>query len=146
MADLLAAHDISPEEAVFVGDSLSDGDFARTAGVRFVGLQRVFSDAEFRARGLNSAADLETLTRLWSSGQAFGPATSPAVGRRPPSRPIPRPEVTRPGTVLAQTLPTHARGASAMASQAALSPRAGRGVGARLGRSRVPLGRSEGPR
>ena len=72
MAELLAAHDISTEEAVFVGDSLSDGDFARAASVRFIGLQRVFSEAEFRARGLDSVTDLAVLTRLWSSGQALG--------------------------------------------------------------------------
>jgi phosphoglycolate phosphatase-like HAD superfamily hydrolase len=81
---LLADHDIPPDAAVFVGDSLTDGDFARAAGVRFVGLQRVFSDAEFGARGLPSALDLAALTRLWTSAQAFGPRAAPARDGRPP--------------------------------------------------------------
>ena len=108
MADLLAAHDISAEEAVFVGDSLSDGDFARAASVRFIGLQRVFSEAEFRARGLDSATDLAVLTRLWSSGQALGPATSLAASRRSP-RPIAEPRGARSGSI-------HSRGVAALTS------------------------------
>ena len=72
---LLDAHGVRPEEAVFIGDSLSDGDFARAAGVRFVGLQRVCTAAEFRARGRDSVADLAAVTQLWSTAQAFAPST-----------------------------------------------------------------------
>ena len=90
IAGLLEAHGIRPEEAVFIGDSLSDGAFARAAGVRFVGLQRAFTAAEFRARGLGSAADLAAVTRLWIKAQAFEPSTPKAplsrkaIAIRPP--------------------------------------------------------------
>ena len=86
---LLEAHGIRPEEAVFIGDSLADGAFARAAGVPFVGLQRVFTAAEFRARGLGSAADLAAVTRLWTKAQAFEPATPKAIAIQPPRRPWP---------------------------------------------------------
>ena len=83
---LLEAHGIPPEEAVFIGDSLADGAFARAAGVRFVGLQRVFTAAEFRARGLSSATDLAAVTRLWTKARAFEPSTRKAIVLRPPRR------------------------------------------------------------
>ena len=128
IVDLLAAHNISPEEAVFVGDSLSDGDFAREAGVRFVGLQRVFSEEEFRTRGLDSATDLAALTRLWSSGQALGPATSPAAGRRSPPRPIAEPGSLRSESFHSRGVATLASGKSGIVSQDA-RPRAEIAVG-----------------
>ena len=87
IAGLLEAHGIWPEEAVFIGDSLVDGAFARAAGVRFVGLQRVFTAAEFRARGLASAADLAAVTRLWTKAQAFESSTPQAIASRPSRRP-----------------------------------------------------------
>ncbi len=86
MTDLLAAHDIPRDEAVFVGDSLTDGDFAWAAGLRFVGLQRVFSEAEFSARGLTSARDLAALTHLWTRGQALGPPAPQAAIPAPSPR------------------------------------------------------------
>ena len=95
IAGLLEVHGIRPEEAVFIGDSLSDGAFARAAGVRFIGLQRIFTAAEFRARGLRSAADLAAVTRLWTKAQAFEPSTPKAPlppkanAIRPPRRPWP---------------------------------------------------------
>jgi phosphoglycolate phosphatase-like HAD superfamily hydrolase/phosphatidylglycerophosphate synthase len=89
IAGLLEAHDIPPEEAVFIGDSLSDGAFARAAGVRFVGLQRVFTATEFRARGLGSAADLAAVTRLWTKARAFQPATPKTIAIRSSRRPWP---------------------------------------------------------
>ena len=82
--ELPAAHGIPYDEAVFVGDSLADGDFARAAGIRFIGLQRIFSAAEFGTRGLGSARDLAALTHLWTSGQAFAPGPrKPATAGAP---------------------------------------------------------------
>jgi CDP-L-myo-inositol myo-inositolphosphotransferase len=83
IARLLAAHDIPPEEAVFIGDSLSDGAFARMAGVRFLGLHRVFTSTEFRTRGFRSAADLAAITRLWTKARDFQPSTPKTIAIRP---------------------------------------------------------------
>lgn len=87
IAGLLEAHGIRTEEAVFIGDSLSDGAFARAAGVRFLGLQRVFTATEFRARGLDSVADLAEVSRLWTKAQTLQPSTPQTIAISPPQTP-----------------------------------------------------------
>ncbi len=62
---ILEQHELEPEEAIFVGDSLRDGDSAKDKGVRFIGLRRMFDERAFKKRGLASVQDLTALTRLW---------------------------------------------------------------------------------
>jgi len=76
---ILREYHLSPSDVILVGDSFADYDFARTAGVRFVGLARMFSVADFRRRGIVSVSNLFELTRLyerWDGLIAFrAPAT-----------------------------------------------------------------------
>jgi 1L-myo-inositol 1-phosphate cytidylyltransferase / CDP-L-myo-inositol myo-inositolphosphotransferase len=62
---LISRHELAPDRVLFVGDSPRDAQLLRRVGVRFVGVQRLFSRHEFRRRGLHSVRDLAALTRLW---------------------------------------------------------------------------------
>jgi len=56
---------------VFVGDSLKDGEIAVSKGIQFIGINRIFTEAEFREQGLCSVADLTALVRLWRESMSF---------------------------------------------------------------------------
>jgi choline kinase/phosphoglycolate phosphatase-like HAD superfamily hydrolase/phosphatidylglycerophosphate synthase len=77
---ILHEHAFSPSEAVFVGDSFADADFARMAGVPFIGLARMFPAAEFDRRGIFSVSDLLALTRLWQRWNELLSFRQPANG------------------------------------------------------------------
>jgi phosphoglycolate phosphatase-like HAD superfamily hydrolase len=62
---VLEQHDLEPEEVIFVGDSLRDGDFAKGREVPFIGIRRIVDENAFQQRGLPSVQDLTELTRLW---------------------------------------------------------------------------------
>jgi choline kinase/phosphoglycolate phosphatase-like HAD superfamily hydrolase/phosphatidylglycerophosphate synthase len=62
---ILHDYELAPPDVIFVGDSLADHDFARAAGVRFVGLARMVPAASFRQRGVLSVRDLTALTRFY---------------------------------------------------------------------------------
>jgi CDP-L-myo-inositol myo-inositolphosphotransferase len=62
---ILRHHGLSPDEVIFVGDSLMDYEFVRGKGVRFIGLRRLFEEHDFRDRGLFSVKDLTELTNVW---------------------------------------------------------------------------------
>ena len=66
---ILEQHELEPEEAIFVGDSLTDGDYAKDRRVRFIGIRRIFDERAFQERGLPSVQDLTALTRLWRQSE-----------------------------------------------------------------------------
>ena len=69
IAFIIEQQRLDPHEVVFVTDSPHDYDFVRGTGLRFVGIQRLFSEQEFEARGLVSVKDLSTLTQMWGSSE-----------------------------------------------------------------------------
>ena len=62
---ILQQHRLKPDEVIFVGDSLRDHDYVKDQNIRFIGVQRMFDEEEFRRRGQMSIENLSTLTRLW---------------------------------------------------------------------------------
>lgn len=68
---ILQDHDLDPDEVLFVGDSLMDYEFVRNQKVRFIGIQRIFDEREFRKRGLFSVQDLTALTQLWNKSEGL---------------------------------------------------------------------------
>jgi len=68
---ILDQYGLDPSEVLFVGDSLADAQFVVDNGVRFIGINRLFSREEFRERGLFSVVDLSDLTRLWGSSKGL---------------------------------------------------------------------------
>ncbi len=62
---ILQRYGLTPDEVLFVGDSLLDHEFVRDNGVTFIGIRRLFDEWEFKERGLRSVQDLTALTRLW---------------------------------------------------------------------------------
>ena len=68
---VLAQHGIEAESAVFIGDSFADASFASAAGVRFIGLSRLFKAEDFRRRGLLSVPSLTALTALYGRWQGL---------------------------------------------------------------------------
>src|SRR5215210_8695553 len=82
IAAILHAHRLDPAEVILVGDSFADQDFARSAGVRFIGVARMFAAEEFRQRAMVSVADLAELTRLverWGQAIRFVDARAPGA-------------------------------------------------------------------
>ena len=69
IASVIERHRLDPNEVVFVTDSPHDVDYVKGTGLRFVGIQRLFSEQEFQARGLGSVKDLSTLTQLWRTSE-----------------------------------------------------------------------------
>ena len=65
LARILREQQIEADEAVFVGDSLRDGRYARRLGIRFVGVRRTANEADFASAGLASVADLRSLPGMW---------------------------------------------------------------------------------
>ena len=57
---------LSPDEVLFVGDSLGDSDFAKGARTQFVGICRGVEAKAFARRGVMSVEDLTALVRWWS--------------------------------------------------------------------------------
>jgi phosphoglycolate phosphatase-like HAD superfamily hydrolase len=62
---ILRHYGLSPDEVIFVGDSLMDYEFVRDKGVRFIALRRLFDEHDFRDRGLFSVRDLTELASVW---------------------------------------------------------------------------------
>ncbi|MEE9264426.1 MAG: HAD hydrolase-like protein, partial [Vicinamibacteria bacterium] len=68
---ILDRYGLDPSEVLFVGDSLTDAQFAVDSGLRFIGVSRLFSREEFRERGIFSVGDLSDLARLWDSSRGL---------------------------------------------------------------------------
>ena len=62
---VLKSYDLNPDNVLFVGDSLRDADFAGDKNVWFMGLTRIFSEAQFREKGAQSVGSLTELTGLF---------------------------------------------------------------------------------
>ena len=62
---VLKSYDLNPANVLFVGDSLKDADFAGEKNVGFMGLTRIFSDAQFKEKGAQSVGSLTELTGLF---------------------------------------------------------------------------------
>ena len=91
LRSILHQYELDPRGVLFVGDSFVDHDFATAAGVRFIGLERLFKASEFRSSGLFSVRDLTALTDLyqrWDRLISFpeGPAAEPRALVRLESR------------------------------------------------------------
>ncbi len=65
IGSILEEEAISPGEALFVGDSLKDHDFARDQGVQFAGLARIFAPRDFRRKGAFCVRTLSALVRVF---------------------------------------------------------------------------------
>ena len=68
---ILDRYALRSEEVLFVGDSLKDGEVARSKNIEFVGLTRIFSEDQFSQRGFLCAKDLAALTRLWDQSERY---------------------------------------------------------------------------
>ena len=71
IGSILKDQDLQPREVIFVGDSLKDGEIAVSKGIQFIGINRIFTEAEFREQGLCSVSDLTALVRLWRESMSF---------------------------------------------------------------------------
>ena len=71
IASILEQQRLSPEEVVFVSDSPHDVDFVENIGLRFIGIQRFFSEEEFLERGLFSVKDVGALIPMWQRSEAL---------------------------------------------------------------------------
>ncbi len=66
---ILERCDLEPEEVIFVGDSLRDGDFVKDRKVRFIGIHRIFDEEAFAQHGLFSVKDLTAMMLLWEQSE-----------------------------------------------------------------------------
>lgn len=71
---ILERHRLHPEEALFVGDSLRDHDFAKDKGVQFAGLARLFTQRDFHRKGAFCVRDLSALTRAFDRSRRLSKA------------------------------------------------------------------------
>lgn len=62
---VLKSNGLNPENVLFVGDSLKDADFAGDKNVGFMGLTRIFNEAQFQEKGAQSVSSLTELTELF---------------------------------------------------------------------------------
>ncbi len=53
------------EKVIFVGDSLKDGEIAKNLGIKFYGVERMFTNSDFSKRGLQSVKDLKEFITLF---------------------------------------------------------------------------------
>jgi 1L-myo-inositol 1-phosphate cytidylyltransferase / CDP-L-myo-inositol myo-inositolphosphotransferase len=77
---ILNDHRLDAAEVILVGDSFADQEFARSAGIRFIGLTRMFTAEEFRQHAIVNVADLGELSRLlerWAKAIGFVQARAP---------------------------------------------------------------------
>jgi CDP-L-myo-inositol myo-inositolphosphotransferase len=86
---ILARHQLEPRDVVFVGDAPRDHELLSGAGVRFVGVHRLFDAREFRQRGIASVDRLAALTRSWTRFERLRRRTEPRPGL-PPRYPVTR--------------------------------------------------------
>ena len=97
---VVRAYGFPPNRVLFVGDSIRDADFARKAGVRFLGIEGTFAKRDFASRGLASLSDLNTLAKLRQRVVSFAIALEPrepSGGRRHrQGAPLPRQPLAEP--------------------------------------------------
>ena len=66
---ILRRYRLRPNEVLFVGDSLKDGELAKNKKIGFVGISRLFSEKEFQKKGLFSVRGLTGIVRLWNESE-----------------------------------------------------------------------------
>lgn len=68
---IFESYGLGPEEVLFVGDSLKDGELAKKKNMSFVGISRIFKETEFQKKGMLAVSDLTALTRLWEESEKY---------------------------------------------------------------------------
>ena len=68
---ILEHFDYRPDEVLFIGDSLTDGELAKEMRIEFVGLSRIFEKSEFKRRGSLAVDDLMAFKRLWDESEKY---------------------------------------------------------------------------
>ncbi|NIS61910.1 MAG: HAD hydrolase-like protein [Proteobacteria bacterium] len=68
---ILEHYELSPEEVLFVGDSLRDFDYIKGKKINFIGITRIFDQKDFRKRGLLSVSSLTDLVKLFDESERY---------------------------------------------------------------------------
>ncbi len=64
--NILENNQYRKDKVIFVGDSLKDGEIAKNLGIKFYGVERMFSGSDFSNRGLESVGDLKEFVGLFN--------------------------------------------------------------------------------
>ncbi len=64
--NILKQNGYNKDKVIFVGDSLKDGEIAKNLGIKFYGVERMFSRSDFSNAGFSSVKDLENFTDLFN--------------------------------------------------------------------------------
>ena len=62
---IIEKYGFKPNEVLFVGDSLKDGEISGKAGIPFLGISRIFEKRDFSRKGLSCIEDLTSLYRVY---------------------------------------------------------------------------------
>jgi len=68
---ILKHYGFTPDEVIFVGDSLRDYDFIKDKKIKFIGITRIFKKTEFQRRRLLSVGSLTELIKLLDISKRF---------------------------------------------------------------------------
>ncbi len=66
---ILHSYRIQPNEIIFVGDSLRDCDIAKDRDINFIGISRIFSEADFQKKNVLSVNSLTAFAKLFESSE-----------------------------------------------------------------------------
>jgi phosphoglycolate phosphatase-like HAD superfamily hydrolase len=56
---------LKPDEVFLIGDSLKDCDFAKSKGINFIGISRIFKPEDFQKKGCRSISSLSGLIKFF---------------------------------------------------------------------------------